>query len=581
MLVTQLPNALPVNGDNQLDSLPAATAPLTALDGHELNRMFNAGSLWLERNAPFVNSLNVFPVPDGDTGTNMLLTMQAAVREMNNTPSHNAGEVSAALARGALLGARGNSGVILSQILRGFTREFDRLETIDAKTFANAIAQGATIAYKGVVKPVEGTMLTVIREAGDRAVISAAQTDDIRDVLRDTHAAAVAAVARTPQQLPILQQAGVVDAGGQGLAYILEGALKHLDGDTISPATGAQTAQNLESLAVEEGFGYDIQFHIRGKDLNVEEIRETISAMGESALIVGDDSLIKVHIHALNPGDIIKYGAERGPLVNIIIENMQEQYVDFMAGGTADKRVGAENLGAVLPHQSGIAMTPPTEVTTGIATIAIAPGDGLRDIFLSLGASAIVNGGPTMNPSAQDLLDAINRVPAREILLLPNDKNIILAANQVHQLTDKQIRVIPSKTIPQGLAALLAFNFQGDLESNFKMMTGSLTRVRTIELTHAVRSAHINNVSVFKDKPIALVDGDLVASGEDLGTLLLRVLHQSGASDSEIISLYYGADITPAAAMEMRDRVLHEFPEQEIEVHQGGQPLYPYIISLE
>jgi DAK2 domain fusion protein YloV len=548
--------------------------------------MFSAASLWLERNAPFVNSLNVFPVPDGDTGTNMLLTMQAAVREMNTGPSHNAGEISAALARGALLGARGNSGVILSQVLRGFTREFDKLESVDARTFANALVQGAAIAYKGVVKPVEGTMLTVIREAADRAVISAAQTDDIRQVLREAHAAAQSSVMRTPQLLPILQQAGVVDAGGQGLAFILEGALKHLDGETISPITGTPSAQNLASLAVEEGFGYDIQFHIRGKDLDVQKIRETISAMGDSALIVGDESLIKVHVHALNPGDIIKYGAEQGPLVNIMIENMQEQYVDFMAGNTADKRIGAENLGreflgTVLPHQSGMSMTPPTEVTTGIATIAVAPGEGLREIFQSLGASAIVNGGPTMNPSAQDLLDAINRVSAHDILLLPNDKNIILAAHQVHQLTEKQVRVIPSKTVPQGLAALLAFNFQGDLDTNFKVMSSALERVRTIELTRAVRSAYINNVSVIKDRPIALVDGELAAAGDDLGTLLIQVLHKTGASESEIISLYYGADVSPAAAMEMRDRVLHEFPDQEIEVHDGGQPLYPYIISLE
>jgi dihydroxyacetone kinase-like predicted kinase len=303
--------------------------------------------------------------------------------------------------------------------------------------------------------------------------------------------------------------------------------------------------------------------------------------MGDSALIVGDEFLVKVHIHALNPGEIIKYGAEQGPLVNIIIENMQAQYLDFMAGNTADARIGAENLGAVLPHQSGLAATPSTELSTGIATIAVAPGEGLREIFQSLGASEIVNGGPTMNPSAQDLLDAINRVHARHILVLPNDKNIILAAGQVQQLTDKTIRVVPSRTIPQGLAALLAFNFQGDLESNFNMMNAALSRVRTIELTHAVRAAHVNGVDVQKNKPIALVDGELVAAGEDLSTLLIQILHRTGATESEIISLYYGSDVTPAAAMEMRDRVLNEFPEQEIEVHDGGQPLYPYIVSLE
>lgn len=551
------------------------------MDGTELKKMFGAGALWLERNAPFVNSLNVFPVPDGDTGTNMLLTMQAAVREANAGPARTAAEVSAALARGALLGARGNSGVILSQIIRGFTRGVDKRETIDARAFADALVEGAHTAYKGVVKPVEGTMLTVIRESGDQAVIAAAQANDVRHVLRETCQAARNSVARTPQLLPLLKEAGVVDAGGQGLAFILEGALKYLDGETLESTGATQVAQNLEHLAVEEGFGYDIQFHIRGQNLNIDTIRDHISGMGESALIVGDETLIKVHIHALNPGEILKFGADQGPLVNIIIENMQEQYVDFMSGNTADMRVGAENLGAILPHEARLYKTAPTDVSSGIATIAVAPGPGLQEIFQSLGTSAMINGGPTMNPSAQDILDAINRVQARDIILLPNDKNIILAAQQVQQLTDKRIQVVPSRTVPQGLAALLAFNFQGDYDANVTMMNAALTRVRTVEITNAVRSAQINGVTVEQGKPIALVDGELIAGGNDLGSLLVWVLNETGARDSEIITLYYGSDVSAAAAQEMRARLTHEFPEQEIEVHEGGQPLYPYIISIE
>lgn len=543
--------------------------------------MFGAGALWLERNAPYVNSLNVFPVPDGDTGTNMLLTMQAAVREANVGTARTAADVSAALARGALLGARGNSGVILSQIIRGFTRGVDKRETIDARTFADALVEGAHTAYKGVVKPVEGTMLTVIREAGDQSVIAAAQSKDVRVVLRETYQAARNSVLRTPQLLPLLKEAGVVDAGGQGLAFILEGALKYLDGETLEGTGKVQVARNLENLAVEEGFGYDIQFHIRGQNLNVDAIRNDISAMGESALIVGDEMLIKVHIHALNPGEIVKYGADQGPLVNIIIENMQEQYVDFMGGNTADTRVGAENLGGILPHEAHLYKTAPTDVSSGIATIAVAPGAGLQEIFQSLGTSAMINGGPTMNPSAQDILDAINKVQARDIILLPNDKNIILAAQQVQQLTDKRIQVVPSRTVPQGLAALLAFNFQGDYDTNVTMMNAALTRVRTIEITNAVRSAHLNGITVEKDKPIALVDGELAAAGDDLSALLVQILRDTQAQDSEIITLYYGSDVSAAAAQEMRARLRHEFPEQEIEVHEGGQPLYPYIISIE
>lgn len=511
----------------------------------------------------------------------MLLTIQAAVREANANGSHNAGEIYNALSRGALLGARGNSGVIFSQILRGMARAVDKRETIDARLFADSFVEGAHTAYKGVIKPVEGTILTVIREAGDRAVIAAAQSNDIRFVLQATHQAAQSAVQRTPQLLPILKEAGVVDAGGQGLAFILEGALKYLAGETLESTKLGIGAQHLENLAVEEGFGYDIQFHIRGNVLNVDEIREKISAMGESALIVGDETLIKVHIHALNPGDILKYGAEQGPLVNIIIENMQAQYADFMAGNTADMRIGAENLGAILPHAARPPAPTSTDEMTGVATIAVAPGEGLKEIFQSLGVSAIVSGGPTMNPSAQELLDAINSVKGREIILLPNDKNIIPVAQQVQQLTDKKTRVVPSRTVPQGLAALLAFNFQGDLDTNVQMMDAALNRVRTVELTHAVRSAQVNGMTVQQGKPIALLDGELVASGDELTPLLLQVLHQAGAQNNEIVTLYYGSEVTPSVAQETYSYVQHEFPDQVIEIHAGGQPLYPYIISIE
>lgn len=568
------------SGRAALDDL-AEQPVIKEVDGTLVRRMFSAGAIWLENNVPLVNSLNVFPVPDGDTGTNMLFTIQAAVREANANGSHNAGEIYNALSRGALLGARGNSGVIFSQILRGMARAVDKRETIDARLFADSFVEGAHTAYKGVIKPVEGTILTVIREAGDRAVIAAAQSNDIRFVLQATHQAAQSAVQRTPQLLPILKEAGVVDAGGQGLAFILEGGLKYLAGETLESTKLGMGAQHLENLAVEEGFGYDIQFHIRGNALNVDEIREKISAMGESALIVGDETLIKVHIHALNPGDILKYGAEQGPLVNIIIENMQAQYADFMAGNTADMRIGAENLGAILP----LAARPPaptsTDEMTGVATIAVAPGEGLKEIFQSLGVSAIVSGGPTMNPSAQELLDAIDSVKGREIILLPNDKNIIPVAQQVQQLTDKKTRVVPSRTVPQGLAALLAFNFQGDLDTNVQMMDAALNRVRTVELTHAVRSAQVNGMTVQQGKPIALLDGELVASGDELTPLLLQVLHQAGAQNNEIVTLYYGSEVTPSVAQETYSYVQHEFPDQVIEIHAGGQPLYPYIISIE
>jgi DAK2 domain fusion protein YloV len=565
---------------NALNDLKTNRPPLTHLDGNQIKNLFGAGTVWLERNAHFINSLNVFPVPDGDTGTNMLLTMQSAMREAHGNSSSNAGEICAAISHGALLGARGNSGVILSQIMRGFARAVDKREQINATLFADALVEASRTAYKGVVKPVEGTILTVIREAADGAVLGAAQSDDIADVLSRTVTAAQNAVVRTPQLLPVLKEAGVVDAGGDGLAIFLEGALKYLNGEELEREAIYGGAQHLERLARAEGWGYDIQFHIRGKNLDVDAIRETISALGESALIVGDEQLVKVHIHAPNPGDIIKYGAEQGALINILIENMQEQYVDFVAGNTADQRIGAENLGAILPHEK-THIPAATEEHTGIATIAVAPGPGLRRIFESIGVSAMVNGGPTMNPSAQDLLTAIHQVNAEQVILLPNDKNIILAAHQAKELSPKRVHVIPSRTVPQGLAALLAFNYQADVETNLQIMTSALARIRTIEMTHAVRTAQVNGLHVEAGQPIALLDGELIAAGDDLNALLLRLLHDAGAEDYEIITLYYGSDVSTAAAEQVRSLVQHEFPEQEIELHSGGQPLYPYIISLE
>lgn len=564
--------------------------PVVALNGHDLRNLFGAGALWLESNAHLVNSLNVFPVPDGDTGTNMLLTMQASVREAYATPSTHAGEICAALSHGALLGARGNSGVIVSQIVRGFARAVDGRERIEARLLADALVEGARTAYKGVVRPVEGTILTVIREAADRAVVAAAQSDDVRFVLARTVEAARAAVARTPQLLPVLKEAGVVDAGGQGLTFVLEGALKYLEGEPLERAARAGPAPHLENLTREQGWGYDIQFHIRGQDLDVETIRDTISALGESALVVGDKTLVKVHVHAPNPGTILQYGAEQGPLVNIIIENMQAQYLDFVAGHTADERAGAENLGvAALSPESLGAILPydvkhtagPTENFTGIGTLAVVPGEGLRRIFESLGISGVVYGGPTMNPSAQDLLQAINHVQSNRVILLPNDKNIILAANQVRELTPKQVQVIPSRSVPQGVAALLAFNYQADLAFNVRAMTAALGRVRTLELTHATRAAHFNGLGVRQGQPIALLDGELVAAGDEVRALVLHGLHLAGTEQSEIVTLYYGADQNAGAAEEMRALIQHEFPAQEVEVHSGGQPLYPYLISIE
>lgn len=553
--------------------------PLLLLDGVEVKQLWAASTAWLERHAPFVNSLNVFPVPDGDSGTNMLLTMQAAMREVERSPEHSTSGVCNALSHGALLGARGNSGVILSQIVRGFARSVGKNEVINAMDFAQGLSEGSLTAYKGVVKPVEGTILTVVREAAEAALKAAEGSTDIRRVLDETVQASRLSLARTPDLLPVLKKAGVVDAGGQGLVIILEGALKYLRGEKIERATPEMQAQNLQEISREEGWGYDIQFHIRGRSLNVEKIRETIAEMGESALVVGDESLLKVHVHAPNPGEIVKFGAEQGALVNVIIENMQEQYVDFMAGGRADKRVGAENLGG-----AGVPLVvPPIKVedVSTMCTIATAAGAGVKNVFTSLGVSAIIDGGQTNNPSTQDILNAIESVGTKQVIVLPNNKNIILSANQAKDLSDKQVAIVPTKTIPQGISALLAFNFQADLDTNVQAMMRAAENVRTLEVTRATRSVSIDGVDAKEGQFIGLIDGELAGAADDRPELINQLLERMSARDAEVITVYYGQPVDAGEAEKLALSLQAQFNKQTIELHNGGQPVYYYIISVE
>lgn len=549
-----------MTGESQAATTPLP--PLGTLDGQELKQLFAASTAWLERHAAYVNSLNVFPVPDGDSGTNMLLTMQAAMKEVGTSPEHSAGTICKLLSHGALLGARGNSGVILSQIIRGFARTIEKKDVINANDFAAAMVEAARTAYKGVVKPVEGTILTVIRESADAATIAAAQHDDLRIVLSKTVDAARVAVLKTPSLLPVLKEAGVVDAGGQGLLVILEGALKYLNGEPMELVAAGVSAQALEQLEREEGWGFDIQFHIRGNNLDVEAIREKIASMGESALIVGDESLVKVHVHAPTPGAILDYGCSVGTITNIIVENMQEQYIDFMAGQSTHPPVTSEEI-------------------AGIATIAVAPGAGLARVFESLGVGKIVAGGQTMNPSTEDLLKAINAVKSDQVIVLPNNKNIIPAAEQAKLLTTKQLAIVPTKTIPQGIAALLAFNFQSDLESNLKAMERAAHHIKTLEITIATRSVKLDGVEVKEGNFIALIDDELKGAGEDRTALTLAMLERMGAQDAEIITLYYGEAITANEAEVLAEKIRQAYPAQEVEVVNGGQPHYHFIISVE
>jgi uncharacterized protein len=523
-----------------------------------------AGLAWLERHQQAINALNVYPVPDGDTGTNMLLTMQSAYREIQNSPEEEVGIIAQKVAHGALMGARGNSGVILSQVFRGFARSLEGIDKFDTVQFAAALREAATTAYKGVIKPVEGTILTVTREAAEAAVAAAAGSDDLTQVLKQVVSAARESVARTPALLSVLAEAGVVDAGGQGLFIILEGMLRYSLGESLTVNGDLAAAMDLQSLHLdhEEGYGYDIQFVIHGEGLQVEEIRAKIASLGDCALVVGDSRAVKVHVHSPEPGTPINYGASLGSLSRVIVENMQEQYQEFILSK------------AQKPS------TPPAP-PSGIGTVIVAPGPGLTTVFESLGASVVVPGGQTMNPSTEELLQAIEQVPSEDVILLPNNKNILMAAAQAKALSDKNVRVVPTITVPQGISALLALNYQADLETNTRIMTEATQTLKTIEITTAVRSVQLNGISVQEGEVIGLIDGKLQVKGEDTDEIVLHALEEIDAHEYEIITIYYGETVTHDQAEALAAQIEDLYPEQEIEVIDGGQPHYHYILSVE
>jgi DAK2 domain fusion protein YloV len=531
--------------------------------GQSLKHALFAARQWLEKHAAAVNALNVFPVPDGDTGTNMLLTMNAALAEIEHSPDDSVSIIAHAVAHGALMGARGNSGVILSQIFRGFARVLDNKDAFSAEEFAEAAQEACDTAYQGVVKPVEGTILTVAREAARAARQSADHTDDVVEMLARVVEAAETTNALTPELLPVLKEAGVVDAGGQGLVYILEGALRYLRGESVEIDIEMDAVVDLKSTlgAGAEGYGYDVQFLITGESLNVDKIREKIGAMGESTLVVGDTHLVKVHVHVQDPGMPISYGVSQGVLSDVIVENMEEQYQDFVMD-----RVRA---------------TVATEEVTSIATICVVPGDGLKRVFESLGASAIVHGGQTMNPSTQEILDAVENVRVEQVLVLPNNSNVVLAARQASELSTKHVIVVPTKTVPQGISALLAFNYQADIETNAERMTLAAGEIQTIEVTRAVRSTQINGIDVTEGDVIGLLDDHLVAAGQDHTDVVIDVLSRTSTDEYEVAAIYYGQGATLEEADALADEIVERYPNLEIEVHEGGQAHYRFILSLE
>lgn len=573
------------------------TRHVAVFNGQDFKRAIMAGHAWLEQHREAINALNVFPVPDGDTGTNMCLTMRAATKEIADSEETAAYVIAERLSRGALMGARGNSGVILSQILRGLSEGLHQKSTFTAADLASALQNAATLAYRAVIKPVEGTILTVIRESAAAAQESASQGSDIVALLGDTAAAAHAAVTRTPDLLPILKQAGVVDAGGQGLTMLLDGMWRYTRGESVQLTQREQLEERAEMqkgrVTVEEEFGYEVVFLLNGENLDVERIRDTITAMGGvSTVVAGDTRLLKVHTHTVTPGKILDYGVSLGSLQDINIENLQEQSLRYAAESALEHGfTGSANgafhsasvggAGTAVATPPAIASSSPQREVGEIGTVVVAAGDGWVKVYESLGVSSIVPGGQTMNPSTQELLQAVEACPSPKVILLPNNKNIVMSARQVINLTAKQVYVIPSDSLPQGVSALLAFNFDASFEENCKAMEAAIERVQVAEITEAVRSVQIDGVNVAQGDIIGLVNGKLVTSETDMAGVVREVLTRMRADQYEIITVYYGADVSADMASVMARQIKEWFPGQEIEVVEGGQPFYAYVISAE
>lgn len=544
--------------------------------GLGLKRMLQAGGQWLEAHRQVVNSLNVFPVPDGDTGTNMVLTMRSALAEAETVSDNRVETAAAAIAHGALMGARGNSGVILSQFLQGLALSLAGQENFTGEDLARAARQGVETAYQSVVNPVEGTILTVAREAAEAAQQSADANRDLTVLLADMVAAAKAAEANTPELLPILKEAGVTDSGGQGLVYILEGSLRFLEGKPVEADSASSVTLLLPStLTTEETpYGYDVQFLIQGERLNVEEIRAQVDRLGWSTLVVGNERTVKVHVHTQDPGIPLSYGASQGILLDVVVENMEVQAKKF-----AQERGGGIHVPPLsLPSQLTDRLR---DSMTTIGTVCVAPSQGLAHILQSLGANQIVLGGQTMNPSPQELLDAVAKIHGPDVLILPNNGNVVMAAQQAQKLADKNVRVVPTKTIPQGIAALLSLNYQVDLEANAERMLSAAQQVQTVEITRAVRDTSLSGFHIKSGDVMGLLNDELVSVGRDDDEVTLDVLAKVEAGTHEIITIYFGQECSPAKAGTLAEKIRALYPELEVEVHDGGQPYYHYIISLE
>ena len=547
-------------------------AALPRCDGLGLKRLVWAALTWLETNHEAVNALNVFPVPDGDTGTNMLMTMHAAYKEVADSHETSVSKVAHAVAHGALMGARGNSGVILSQIWRGFARGLGNADVFDMPTFVAAMREASDTAYRGVVKPVEGTILTVIKDTAAAAerVGQSAQGNDLRHMLDEITEAAYVSVARTPDLMPLLKKAGVVDSGGKGFAIILEGMQRFLRGQRLDQSVGPVVVPlNLAAVgaamdSVEPGQEWEVivDFRPRG-ELDLPTLYGRLETMGASIQVGEGEGLYRVHIHLLRVRrhEPIELAEELGTVVKVHMENLLDQLEGY------ESQEAPPALAEVQPGQIGV--------------VAVSPGPGFSRLLGSLGVGALVSGGQTNNPSTEQFVDAINALPTDRVIVLPNNKNIILAAEQAAALSSKQVLIVPSRSVPQGIAALLQFVPDGNLSSVHAAMERARTSIETGEVTRASRTVEIDGVRTAEGDMIGLHNGVLVVAGQDLTQVLLDLLKHMQAAERELVTLYHGADVAPAAAETMAASLKAALPNLDVETHSGGQAHYYYILSLE
>ena len=546
------------------------------INGLVLAEMIDLGSKNLAKNAEKINSLNVFPVPDGDTGTNMNLSMSSGAKETAANVVENIGELGKSFSKGLLMGARGNSGVILSQLFRGMSQHIADKKEVNAKEFAEAIQNGVSIAYKAIIKPVEGTILTVAREAAEAGLKAAENTDSVVEVMEAIYAESQASLKRTPDLLPILKEVGVVDSGGQGLVCVYQGFVAALKGEKIEGLESVET--NVVDMQFEDDhdmdfmspedivYGFCTEFTVRldkeKKDFNEDKFREDMSKFGDSLLVISDSEYVKIHVHTETPGDVFNYGQQYGELIKIKSDNMREQHRE------------------VLRKQEAKQATTPKELKEQ-AMISISMGAGLSKVLTSMGVDYIVEGGQTMNPSTEDIMKAIKEVNAKNIFIFPNNKNIQLAAKQAAELAEENVFVIESKTAPQGLAAVMVFNPQASADENFANMQEVLSTVSTLEVTHAVRDTNIEGVEIKKDEFMGIKDGKIVVSNLSLNTVLEELLEKSIDEDKEIVTLYLGEESTEEYTDFLEQLIEEKYPDVEVELIESGQPVYPYIIGVE